>query len=347
MTSVSVVIPCHNYGHFLPSCIGSVLANQPGVDVRVLIIDDASTDDSAQVAKQIAANDRRVGVITHAVNAGHLATYNEGLLNWADGDYAVLLSADDELTPGALSRACALLDAHPKVGFSYGHPVRFTHPGPPPPARTTSRGWSVWPGHWWLERRFRAANGCITSPEVVMRTSLVQRVGGFDIRLPHTGDIELWMRLAAYSDVGYVRGVDQAYYRVHPHNMSKSQDLLGDLVQRRLAYEVTLERCAEALAEQRQELLDAVHRKLAWQALWHAARAYDRGRTDQVPVDELVAFARDCWPDVTSLSSFWGLRLRQQLGPAVMPYLQPLILTAVARKAQNWWWWRSWRRRGI
>jgi glycosyltransferase involved in cell wall biosynthesis len=347
MTSVSVVIPCHNYGHFLPSCVDSVLTNQPGVDVRVLIIDDASTDDSAQVAKQIAANDRHVDVITHTVNAGHLATYNEGLLDWADGDYAVLLSADDELTPGALSRACALLDAHPTVGFSYGHPVRFTHPGPPPPARTSSGGWSVWPGRWWLERRFQAANGCITSPEVVMRTSLVQRVGGFDVRLPHTGDIELWMRLAAYSDVGYVRGVDQAYYRVHPHNMSKSRDLLADLVHRRLAYEVTLERCAEALADQRQELLDTVHRKLASQALLHAARAYDRGRTDQVPVDELLAFARDCWPDVTSLSSFWGLRLRQRLGPAVMPYLQPLILTAVARKAQNWWWWRSWRRRGI
>lgn len=347
MTSVSVVIPCYNYGHFLLSCVDSVLTDQPGVDVRVLIIDDASTDDSAQVAKQIAANDRRVDVISHAVNAGHLATYNEGLLNWADGDYAVLLSADDELTPGALSRACALLDAHPTVGFSYGHPVRFNHPGPPPPARTSSHGWSVWPGRWWLERRFQAANGCITSPEVVMRTSLVQRVGGFDVRLPHTGDIELWMRLAAYSDVGYVRGVDQAYYRVHPQNMSKSRDLLADLVHRRLAYEVTLERCAEALADQRQELLDTVHRRLASQALWHAARAYDRGRTDQVPVDELLAFARDCWPDVTSLSSFWGLRLRQRLGPAVMPYLQPLILTAVARKAQNWWWWRSWRRRGI
>jgi glycosyltransferase involved in cell wall biosynthesis len=347
MSSVSVVIPCHNYGHFLPDCVGSVLTGQPGVDVRVLVIDDASTDDSAEVAKQMAADDRRIEVIAHAENAGHLATYNEGLLGWADGDYAVLLSADDLLTPGALTRSCALLDAHPEVGFSYGHPLQFPHPGPPPPARTRARGWSVWPGQWWLERRFRAAQGCITSPEVVMRTSLLQQVGGFDARLPHTGDIELWMRLAAYADVGYVRGVDQACYRVHAYNMSKSRDVLGDLVQRRLAYEVTLERCADALAARCKELSDTVHRKLAWQALWYAARAYDRGRTDQIPVDGLVAFARDCWPEVRSLSSFWGLRARQSVGPAVMPYLQPLILTAVARKAQNWWWWQSWQRRGI
>ena len=347
MSSVSVVIPCHNYGHFLPESVGSVLTGQPGVDVRVLVIDDASTDDSAQAATRIAAADNRVTVVAHSVNAGHLATYNEGLLEWADGDYAVLLSADDRLTPGALTRACALLDAHPEVGFSYGHPLQFTHPGPPPPARTQGRGWSVWPGRWWLEQRFRAAHGCITSPEVVMRTSVLQRVGGFDLRLPHTGDIELWMRLAAYSDVGYLRGVDQACYRVHAHNMSKSHDVLGDLAQRRLAYEVTLERCADALARQRGQLSDMVHRKLAWQALWHAARAYDRGRTDQVPVDELVAFARDCWPDLSALGSYRGLRLRQHIGPAVMPYLQPLILTAVARRARQWWWWRSWQRRGI
>lgn len=347
MSSVSVVIPCHNYGHFLPGCIDSVLTEQPDVNVRVLIIDDASTDDSAQVAKQIAADDSRVEVITHSVNAGHLATYNEGLLDWADGDYSVLLSADDQLTPGALSRACALLDAHPTVGFSYGHPLWFTHPGPPASARTHCRGWSIWPGHWWLERRFRAANGCITSPEVVMRTSLLHRVGGFDYRLPHTGDIELWMRLAAYSDVGYVRGADQAFYRVHQHNMSKSRDVLGDLMQRRLAYEVTLERCADALSEVQQQFSEMVDKKLASQALWHAARAYDRGRTDQVPVDDLVAFAHDCWPDLTSLSAYRGLCVRQRLGPAVMPYLQPLIVTAFARKARNWWWWRSWRQRGI
>ena len=90
-----------------------------------------------------------------------------------------------------------------------------------------------------------------------MRTSLLQRVGGFDTRLPHTGDIELWMRLAAYSDVGYVRGADQAYYRTHEENMSKSRDLFADLVQRRLAYEVTLERCADALAGRQGELSDA------------------------------------------------------------------------------------------
>ena len=80
MSRVNVVIPCYNYGEFLPECVASVLDDQPGCDVRVLIIDDASNDGSAVVAQGIAAADSRVEVIIHPVNKGHIATYNEGLL---------------------------------------------------------------------------------------------------------------------------------------------------------------------------------------------------------------------------------------------------------------------------
>ena len=110
--SVSVVIPCYQYGHFLPDCVRSVL-DQEGVDVRVLIIDDASPDDSAEVALRLAADDQRVEARVHEVNQGHIATYNEGLLGWADGDYSVLISADDLMTPGSLARATAVMEADP------------------------------------------------------------------------------------------------------------------------------------------------------------------------------------------------------------------------------------------
>jgi glycosyltransferase involved in cell wall biosynthesis len=319
---------------------------QEGVDVRVLIIDDASTDNSAQVAKQIAAEDSRVDVILHPTNVGNLATFNEGWLEWADGDYTVLLSADDLLTPGALRRAADLLDARPNVGFVYGHPLHFQHGTPLPPARTMVRDWSVWPGRWWLERRCRDANNCITCPEVMTRTSLLQRLGGCDMRLPHAGDIELWMRLAAHADVGYLRGVDQAYYRSHGQNMTNARTMMVDLRQRQLAFEILLERCADTLPDT-YRLSAVAHRKLAWEALWYAARAYDRGRSHQVPVDELVAYAVGCWPETNRMPVYWGLRLRQRIGPRVTPYLQPFVLSAAVRKAQNWWWWQSWTHRGI
>jgi glycosyltransferase involved in cell wall biosynthesis len=346
MTSVSVIIPCYNYGHFLDDAVTSVLDDQEGVDVRVLIIDDASPDGSADIAKKIAARDPRVEVIAHATNRGHVATYNEGLLQWADGDYSVLMSADDRLTPGALQRARDLMDAHPAVGFVYGYRLRFRHSASLPTARTKVRGWSVWPGQWWLERRFRDARNCITSPEVVVRTSLQRRVGGYDARLPHSGDMEMWMRLAANGDVGYLRGVDQAYYRVHGQNMNAAYTPLLELRQRRLAYEVVLDRCSDRLADPTR-LSDLVHRKLAWQALWCAARAYDRGRTQQTPVDELVAFAFDCWPEAQRLPVYRTLQLRKWVGPRVMPYLQPFVLSAVTHKAEWWWDRRSLKVRGF
>src|SRR5487761_1262752 len=165
MSSVSVVIPCYNYGHFLEDAVTSVLDDQPGVDVRVLIIDDASPDGSAEVARKIAAREPRVEVTVHAANKGNIATFNEGLLKWADGDYCLLLSADDRVTPGALRRARVLLDAHPNVGFVYGRALWCKDGAPLPTVRTRVRGWSVWPGQWWLERRFRDAENPITAPE--------------------------------------------------------------------------------------------------------------------------------------------------------------------------------------
>jgi glycosyltransferase involved in cell wall biosynthesis len=347
MSSVSVVIPCYKYGHFLEEAVTSVLDDQEGVDVRVLIIDDASPDDSADMARKIAARNPRVEVVVHAANKGNIATFNEGLLEWVDGDYCVLLSADDRLTPGALRRARDLLDARPGVGFVYGHPLWIMDGAPLPTARTRVRGWSVWPGRWWLERRFRDAGNPITAPEVVVRTSLQKRVGGYDARLPHAADMEMWMRLAANADVGFIRGVDQAYYRLHEQNMRKAFNALIDLRERQLVFEVVLERYGERLPGATR-LSDLVRRALSKEALWAAGRAYDRGSTEQTSVDELLAFAVGCWPEVSRLPLYRTLELRKSVGPGAMSCLQPFIESAVfTHKVQSWLRRRSWKFRGV
>ena len=144
--SVSVVVPCYRYGHYLPDAVASAL-DQPGVDVEVIIVDDASPDRSAEVARALAAVDRRVSVVVHEHNQGHIRTYNDGL-DRAGGDYVVLLSADDVLTPGSLTRAAAVLEAHPRVGLVYGYARSFT--GEPPADDARVRSWSVYPGRQWL-----------------------------------------------------------------------------------------------------------------------------------------------------------------------------------------------------
>ena len=106
--------------------------------------------------------------------------------------------------------------------------------------------------------------------------------------------------------------------------MSGVVDDLLHLNQRRAAYEAVLKRYGDVLPNAA-ELSDMVHRELAKEALWVAARAYDRRQTDTIPVEELVAFAFDCWPAAASLSTYRSLQWRRRVGPAAMPYLQPLV----------------------
>jgi len=346
VSSVSVVIPCYKYGHFLEQAVASVLDDQPGVDVSVLIIDDASPDDSADVAHKIAARDPRVQVLVHETNKGNIATYNEGLLEWADGDYSVLMSADDRLTPGALERATDLLDAHPEVGFVYGHPIWFWENKPLPAARTKVRGWSVWSGRSWMERVLKQAENCITSPEVVVRTSVQKQVGGYEPTLPHSADQEMWLRLAAHADVGFLQGPDQAFYRVHSNNMRKGFDAVRDLEQKRLAFEVTLDRYA-GLLPNAEGLSRNVHRKLSREALRIACRAYEAGRQDDVPVAELIDFALDCWPPSKKSALYHALLLRRRLGASVVMRVPLFRVSAFARRAIGWLQRRSWKYRGL
>ena len=193
MSSVAVIIPCYNYAGFLSACVNSVLTQQ-GVDVEVLVIDDCSSDDTPSVGAALAA-DPRVTFRRHEHNIGHLSTYNEGL-EWANADYTVLLSADDLLTPGALVRAASVMDQYPSVGMVYGRALRFeSHSDLPTPREGAARP-QVWRGADWIERRCRGANSTVASPEVTVRTSCYKELGGYRLDLPHSGDLEMWLRIA-------------------------------------------------------------------------------------------------------------------------------------------------------
>ena len=344
-STVSVFVPSYNYARFLPACVGSVLA-QPGVDVRVLIIDDCSTDDTEAIARGLAA-DPRVEYVRHAHNLGHIATYNQGV-DWADGDYTVLLSADDLLTPGALQRATALLDAHPEVGFAYGDVVRFR--SEPPPARMpTAPRWRIRRGEEWLAAVCRAGRNFTVAPEVVVRTSLHKEVGGYQPALPHSADMELWLRMAARADVGWLEGVDQAYYRTHEHNMHQVRfgAAVDRLVHRRAAFDSFFAGPGSTLPAAA-ELQEAAARALARAALARACQALDSGRgtVDGTPVADLAAFAGEL-TDVAGLPEHRGLRWRQRLGPQACRRLRPIVSAATLRHPRAWLRWRLLRQRPV
>jgi glycosyltransferase involved in cell wall biosynthesis len=341
--SVSIIIPCYNYGRYLPECVESVL-DQEGVRVDVLIIDDASPDGSAGIASGLAARDPRIHAICHAANQGHVATYNEGVAH-AAGDYTVLLSADDLLTPGCLARATSLMEECPSVGLTYGFPLEFTGPGLPP-ARTVTTSWIVWKGHDWIGQVCKTARNLLLSPEAVMRTSVLREIGGYRDDLPLTCDLEMWMRAATVSDVGYVAGADQAYYRNHSVSMHNSFDRLGDFYARLRAFDTVFTERPARLADA--PLMAAIaHRALAREMLAHTISAYARGAAHREPIDEYVVFALNVWPGARQLSEWRALcRLRKMRGSKLRRDTSLMIRGATLRMRYSLRWQR-WRLVGV
>jgi len=348
---VKVIVPCYRYAGLLEGCVDSVLA-QRGVDVRVLIVDDCSPDETPAVGSDLAQRDGRVEYRRHASNQGLIATANEGLAWAGDGDYVVLLSADDRLVPGALARATSVMEARPEVGMVYGQAPYFESDRSPPRYSTRWRGTRVWPGHEWIRRRCYLGHNCISSPEVVVRTSVQQAAGEYDPACRHTSDLNMWLRIAAISDVAYVKGAAQALYRVHRDSMQRSMvrgesGALVDLRERRAAFLRGLD--ATELPDA-PSLRRGARRALARQALWQASRAYDRGRLDGaegVPAQALVEFALETCPDATRLREWRGLRVRQKIGAGRSLWFPPFLATGAAHRLRGHAQRLRWRMQGV
>ncbi len=279
MSRVDVIIPCYKYAHYLRGCVQSILS-QP-VDVRVLIIDDCSPDNTQEVGCKLAAEDSRVEYRRHEINKGHIATYNEGF-EWASSEYTLLISADDLLAPNALHRAVRLLDAHPEVGFVHGRVIKFTSADDLPTSddHPLECNWQVINGREWLEAMCKETVNHIFSPEVVVRTRLQHELGGYRSELPHSADLEMWMRFAAHSDIG-VLDAEQAYYRVHTTNMHvlNYKSNISEWQQRRLAFEWVFREYGKSI-DGADRLARLWTRSLAWVAVWDARTAYASGNVD-------------------------------------------------------------------
>lgn len=339
MASIRVIIPCYNYAHYLPAAVESAL-DQPDVEVSVLIIDDASTDDSAAVATQLAERDQRVEFIRHATNKGHIATYNEGLASTRT-DYLALLSADDLLTPGALKRATDLMEAHPSVGLVYGHPIVFRDDEGRPPPRSGRHTRTVWNGRNWLERMCGAGHNFIYCPEVVMRTSTQHRIGGYDPKLPQSGDMEMWLRAASVADVGRINGADQAYYRVHRTSMQRTvhKGAIADIEARVAAFDSALAKSGLPDTARLRDLAHASVAVLAVRDLIVSLQGADQGPTPEA--EALAALARTVDPAVASTPE-WRTLQGLLAGRKTWSGAAPARLRHDLQSRLGWHYWR-WR----
>lgn len=119
MPKISIVLPTYNGERFLSKSIESVL-NQNEKDLELIIVNDCSTDKTAEIIASYAQNDKRIRVITNPVNKKLPASLNEGFKQ-ARGKYLTWTSDDNYYLPNALQKMSLYLDNHSDVSFVYAN----------------------------------------------------------------------------------------------------------------------------------------------------------------------------------------------------------------------------------
>jgi glycosyltransferase involved in cell wall biosynthesis len=209
---VSVVITCYNQARFLDESIQSVL-NQTCQNFEIVIIDDGSTDNPAEVAAGYP------GVrFTAQENQGVVAARNAGLRG-SRGDYVIFLDADDRLLPDALEVGSKSLDAHPECAFAFGY-CRFIGAG--------GEAIPTWDQPYVGAEHYPALlRACyILMPAVVLhRRSVLDSLRGFDASTDHCSDYDLYLRVTRQFPV-HCHDREVAEYRVHGANTHRNSALM-------------------------------------------------------------------------------------------------------------------------
>ena len=228
---VSVVMPVYNGERYLAEAIASILG-QTYADFEFIIVDDGSTDASAEIICEFAERDPRIQLIRLEHNMGNATARNNGI-SVASGKYVAVMDCDDICLPDRLRKQLTFLETHPEIdviGFTKWLVDQDLKP---------LTGISVPQEHplivWGL---FFGAN---IVHHVLMRREPLVAAGGYDAGFKVSCDTELWSRLIATSRFANLLDI-LMLYRQHPQAISaKHKD------QQRAAGVVIIRRMLERL----------------------------------------------------------------------------------------------------
>lgn len=197
--TVSVVLPSYNHEQFVLEALRSILA-QTYQDYEILILDDASTDRSAEVISGFlqAHPDLPIRFDRHETNQGGVITLNH-LLQRARGKYIALLNSDDLWAPDKLARQVQVLDSHEETAAVFTQAIivdenkqKVSENILPAHIQNTFLQANRSRGQWL--RRFFFEQNCLCHPSVLIRKSVYEQIGYLDPRFRQTPDMQLWVR---------------------------------------------------------------------------------------------------------------------------------------------------------
>lgn len=182
---LSVIMAVHNGAATLEPALES-LRQQSWTDFEMVIVDDASTDDSRAILERLALEDRRIQVLDQASNHGLAASLNSA---WrvARGELVARMDADDVSFPTRFEKQVEFLTAHPEVAV-LGTAAEL--------AAADGGTFGVHRRPEWHEvllRRIYRENPFI-HPSVMMRRSFLEALDGYDATLRRAQDYDLWLR---------------------------------------------------------------------------------------------------------------------------------------------------------
>jgi len=219
MAKVSIVIPTRNRAELLSRAVRSVL-RQTYPDWEVLIVDDASSDDTGEVVQRIC--DRRVRYWRHPVNEGVSAARNTAIAH-STGRYVAFLDDDDEWFPEKLANQIECFDTlSTAVGLIYsGHYMVMGEIHPVPiEVGPVLRG--------------RIFNGLLRegflghTSTIVVRAECFERVGLFDVTFRYEEDLDMWLRIAKAYEVDFVaESLVRAYLQGDGYNQNYEAQVSG------------------------------------------------------------------------------------------------------------------------
>jgi glycosyltransferase involved in cell wall biosynthesis len=250
---VSVVIATYNMATFLPASVRSVLA-QTYAPLEAIVVDDGSTDDTAEVVRPF-LDDPRVRYV-HQPNGGQRAAKNAGI-RAARGEYVAFNDADDLWYPHKLQKQIPLFDADGRVGMVYAERDLIDERGNPAVGRKIARfrGANLY--------RQLLLNNFVPFSTCVISRHCFERLGIFDDRMERSIDYELWLRYSLHYEFDYVNE-PLAAHRVWAGQMSNDK---------RRRYEAAFQ-IQDAFLRQHPGLVDRRRVGEAW-----AAKYVGRGRS--------------------------------------------------------------------
>ena len=215
---ISIVIPLYNKEKSIAKTLESVLV-QSYTDYEVIVVDDGSTDNSANVVKDFIAHidyrciDDRWTLLTQA-NAGVSAARNAGILA-ANGEYVAFLDGDDLWDKDFLKEMVQLISDFPgKSIYGLGCAQIYKDEIPAENENTYFRGVTEWD---WNTMAYSGSSACVNRKDAIA-------IGLFDTRMTHGEDVDMWWRLLLKKG-GACYTKPYAYYRQDAENRATNKSI--------------------------------------------------------------------------------------------------------------------------